>query len=486
MPPATTVMMGLEMTEQSADLLLRNCFLISMDAARTCHDRGAVAIKGNRIILAGDEDDVVPKVVADREIDAGGGVVHPGFIDTHVHFMNTARGAFPDTLKTTEMMNILRRWWDAVGEEDERAATFLNCLEMLSNGTTCFLEAGTLQFPDAAAEAAEAVGIRGVIGDPFLWDQPVSPGTHDMARAPRDLDRSLRLLGGQIKRNRTDALVRGGIVLFGLGSASDELMRAAKDIADDAGVVFTQHQSFDHHDAAADEARFGRRALLHYAEHGLIGDNCTFSHMNDLSADEASVVRQTGVSSVWCPVTSMKLGAAAARHARHLELLRTGANVSLASDGVSSGCRYDIGLQGLAALLSSRAKADDDNPLSALDVLEMATIGGARAVGLEREIGSIEPGKYADIVIRSTDLPEAQPWSDPVQALVYSCGSKSVSKVIVNGELVWDGGRPVRVDAQEIYGLAQRSHGRMMDRLGLPSRWRRSTSESRNAEVEHA
>ena len=236
------------MTEIVADLLIKNTFVISMNSERTCFERGAIAIQGKRIVLVGDEVDVLPKVIAARIIDAEGAVTHPGTVDAHVHFMNTARGAVSDTLDTGAMMNTLWRWWDAVDEEDERAATFLTCLEMLSNGTTCFLEAGTLQFPEASAEAAEAVGMRGFIGDPFLWDLPSSDDTHDMARMPRDLDRSLNLLGGQLKRNKEDALVRGCVVLFGLGSASDALMRAAKEIADQNGVIFSQHQSFDHHD----------------------------------------------------------------------------------------------------------------------------------------------------------------------------------------------------------------------------------------------
>jgi len=461
------------MTEIFADLLIKNTFVISMNSERTCFERGAIAIQGKRIVLVGDEVDVLPKVRAATIIDAEGAVTHPGFVDAHVHFMNTARGAFSDTLDTGAMMNTLWRWWDAVDEEDERAATFLTCLEMLSNGTTCFLEAGTLQFPEASAEAAEAVGMRGFIGDPFLWDLPSSDDRHDMVRMPRDLDRSLNLLGGQLKRNKEDALVRGCVVLFGLGSASDALMRAAKEVADQNGVIFSQHQSFDHHDTSEDEARLGARPMCHYADKGLIGENCTFSHMNDLNSDEVNIVQQAKMSAVWCPVTSMNLGAKAALHAKHLEMSRGGANVALASDGVSSGCRYDVGLQGLMALLSTRAKANDRTTMTALDVLELATIGGAKAVGMDSKIGSIEVGKYADIVIRTSDLPEAQPYSDPVQSLVYNSGSKSVWKVIVNGELVWEKGRPVRVEAEMIYSEAQQSHWRMMDKLGLSSRYHR-------------
>jgi 5-methylthioadenosine/S-adenosylhomocysteine deaminase len=213
--------------------------------------------------------------------------------------------------------------------------------------------------------------------------------------------------------------------------------------------------------------------MCHYADHGLLSENCTFSHMNDLTADEVAVVRQAGMSVVWCPVTSMSLGAEAAQHAHHLEMMRAGVTVSLASDGAVSGCRYDIGLQGLAALLASRAKNQSKLAFSAEDVLELATRGGAKAVGMLDKIGSIEPGKYADIVIRTTDLPEAQPITDPVQALVYSCGSKSISTVIVNGEVVWSGGQPTRVEAAMVYDLARSSRRRMWAKLSLApeSKW---------------
>jgi cytosine/adenosine deaminase-related metal-dependent hydrolase len=461
------------MSEIQADLVVRNGFVITMNDARECLERGAVAILGNKIVAVGTDRDIARTVKAKRAIDAQGGVIHPGFVDTHVHFMNTVRGAVPDSADTSIMMNTFRRWWDSVEEEDERAATLLNCIEMLSNGTTCFLEAGTLQFPDLAAEAAAETGIRGLIGDPFLWDVPTPAGTHAMTRAPRDRNRSLKLLGGQLKRNRGEPLIRGCVVLFGLGSASDELMQAAKELSDSHQVIFSQHQSFDTHDGSADEHRLGKRAMCHYADHDLVGENCTFSHMNDLTADEAEIVRHAGMSVVWCPVTSMNLGAGAAKHARHLEMLRAGVNVSLASDGAVSGCRYDIGLQGLVGLLSSRAKSENKLAFSAEDVLELATRGGAKAVGMLDQIGSTEPGKYADLVIRTTDLPEAQPITDPIQALVYSCGSKSIATVIVNGEIAWSGGQPARVEAAMVYDLARSSRRRMWAKLSLApeSKW---------------
>ena len=462
------------MKRQQVDTLIKNAFVVTMNARREMIERGAIAITGTRITAVGPTEKLAELYAPRQQLDAGGGVVHPGFIDTHVHFMNAARGAFPDTMDLSTSMNIYRRWWDGVDDEDEYASALLNSIEMLSNGTTCFLEAGTIHNPHAAAEAAERVGIRGFVGDPFLWDMPAAAGVHVMGRAPRERKRSFDLLGSQLKRNaKADSLVRGCVVLFGLGSASDELVAAAKKIADENGAIFSQHQSFGPNDAGADERRMGKRALCHFADMDVLGHNCTFSHMNDLTADEMALVRQAGMSVAWCPGTAMTLATGATVKGPHLHMHRSGVNTALASDGANSACRYDIGLQGLLALLASRERTQKRDSFAAEDVMELATINGARALGMADEIGSLEPGKRADIVVRTSDLPEAQPGVDPLQTLVYCCGSKSVSTVLVNGETVWSAGRPRRIDAGQIYDLARKSTDRMWAKLGLSrqSRW---------------
>jgi 5-methylthioadenosine/S-adenosylhomocysteine deaminase len=263
------------------------------------------------------------------------------------------------------------------------------------------------------------------------------------------------------------------VVLFGLGSATDELALAAKRVADEHGVVYTQHQSFAPADAGADQQRFGRRALLHQHEIGLLGRNCTFSHMNDLEADEVDCVVASGMSVAWCPSAAMTIGTGATIHGSHLEMLRRGVNTSLGSDGPNSSCRYDVGLQGLLTVVSAREKKKIRAAMSVENVLEMATINGARAVGAQDVLGSLEVGKHADLVVRTTDLPEAQPGVDPLQHMLYSCGSRSVSQVFVAGKLVWRDGRPTQVEAQEVFRLAQEAARRMWKKLALKAepRW---------------
>jgi 5-methylthioadenosine/S-adenosylhomocysteine deaminase len=461
-------------TQTLVDTIIANGYIVTMNRQREVFANGAIAIDRGRIRGVGKADAIAHAFSARHRVDVGGGVVHPGFIDTHVHLMNVARGAFSDIMEIGVSFNINKNWWNTVGDEDEYASALLTGFEMLGNGTTCFLEAGTIHAPEVAAEAATRLGIRAFLGDPFLWDVPLSSTVEDASRAPRSTRRSLDLLGQQLRRNKDDnALVRGCVVLFGLGSASDELALAAKQLADEHGVVFTQHQSFGPSDAGLDEQRFGERALLHFDKIGILDRNCAFSHMNDLTAEEVDAVVGSGMSIAWCPSAAMTIGTGATIHGNHLEMLRRGVNMSLGSDGPNSSCRYDVGFQGLLTIVSQREKKKSRAVMSLEDVLEMATINAARAIGAEKDLGSLEVGKHADIVLRTSDLPEAQPGVDPLQSMVYSCGSKSVSKVFVAGNLVWSAGKTTNVESAEIFGLARESARRMWKKLALKAehRW---------------
>jgi 5-methylthioadenosine/S-adenosylhomocysteine deaminase len=325
--------------------------------------------------------------------------------------------------------------------------------------------------PDAAAEAVKAVGLRGLLADPFLWDRAALPA---VKRAPANLSRSLDLLGRQLRRNIDDeARVRGYVTVYGIGTASDELQLAAKECADRAGTVFAQHQSFTRLDVEDDDARFGCHPLAHYADLGTLGRNVLFFHLNFVRDDEAAFLRQSSCSVAWCPAASMISGAGGTFNGRHLELYKQGVNIALGSDATTTGHRFDVGLQAFLAVLTAREKTQNRQTLNAEDGLEMATVNGARALGMASVIGSLEPGKRADIVVRDMDLPEANPGVDVAQSLIFSAGSKSVATVIVDGEIIIEDGRSTRVDETHVYSLARASTQRVSTRLGIPrrSRW---------------
>lgn len=458
------------------DLVIAHGYVVTMDPERRVFADGAVAVRGRDIVAVGPTAEVLTQYQPARIIDAKGGVVHPGFVECHTHITyHIARGAFGDTVSyaelgaTTELAFV-----NAMDDEAEYASTMLACLEMAGNGSTCFIEAGTAYSPAAVADAATRFGMRGLVADPFLWDAQDTEGGYNaykLERAPASTERVMRLLGNELHRNRDPhALVGGHVAIAGMGTATDELERAAKAAADAAGTVLNQHQSYYRVDAETDDRRHGKLALLHLEELGLLDDNCLFAHMNIIRDEEVAPVVQSGLSIAWCPAGSMLWGVGGTFRGRHAELYNRGVNIALGSDSANWSNRFDLGLQGYLAVMSARETTGTRTVLTAEDALAMATINGAKAVGLADRIGSLEVGKRADLVIRANDVPEAFPLTDPLLQLVYSTGSKTVHTVLIDGQVVLEGRRPTRVAAEEVFGAVQSSVKRIFERMGYTYR----------------
>lgn len=462
---------------QPVDLIVRDAYLVTMDAERRIFTDGAIAVRGHTIVAVGPARDVLPAYTAARTISAKGAAVHPGFIECHNHAtIHTARGAISDTISWEDVSaEFYVPYWNTVTDEEEHAGTLHACLEMVRNGTTTFLESGTALEPEVVASAATAVGIRTLIGDPFLWDVG---GFHSEApevkRAPATTDRALKLLGGQLWRNADpDALVRGHIAIVGMGSASDTLEIAAKQAADAAGVVLNQHQSYCWADASDDDARHGKHPLVHLEEIGVLGPNAMFAHMNILRDDEVDPVVRSGMAISWNAPASMMWGVGGATSGRHAELYHAGVTVGLGSDSSNWANSFDIGRAAVTAILAARDGRKDRGILVAEDGLTMATINGAKAICMDHLIGSLEVGKRADLVIRTDDLPEAHPTTDRIAAILYATGSKSVDTVIIDGRVVVEHGVPVLVDAEAVYRGVDAAATAVLDRMGYrkPRRW---------------
>jgi cytosine/adenosine deaminase-related metal-dependent hydrolase len=465
---------------ESCDLILRNGEVLTMDARRTVHPAGAVAVRGHTIAAVGPEAELLRRWRAPRVIDAGGALVHPGLVDAHLHInAQTCRGFFRgDTAKGGGTGPNYADWKAALQPEDEEAAAALGGLELLRHGYTAFVEPGTAFEPDAVAAAARAVGVRCTLADPYLWDDPalldVIGGLRSdslFARVPPTRKRALELLGGQLFRNRDgDGTVHGHVALYGEGTASDELMRAAKALADRDGVVLNTHVGFDLDLAAAMEARWGRPRFAHLAELGVLGRNTTFVHMNVIRDADVGPVLQSGLSIVWCPLAYLTRGTPLRQPTRIPEMRRRGANVALGTDSARQSTVGD------APFLALHLAAEVGQPLGPEEVLEMATLGAARAAGLDRLVGSLEPGKRADVVVRRSDAAELGPGIDPAHQLVAVGHGPTADTVLVNGEIVLRGGRSTRVGEAAVVAAARESAARMAARLGLrpPGGWPRA------------
>ena len=441
------------MTEP-CDILIEHGLIVTVDAERRVWADGAIAVKGGVIAGIGRSAEVAPHWTPATRIDAQGGVVHPGFIDGHYHAgLHLIRGALPDDPNAPSASlpgkpGPFARWLNALTEADERAGSRLMAVEMAMNGFTGFVEAATAFYPDVVADAATEVGIRSSVTDCMIWDQTGGePMATQVPRAPCDAAR-VKELGGQLWRNAKGGLSRGHVAVYGMGSASDALMAEAKRVADAAGSVVHQHQSFMPEDAAADAARFGKPALVHFAEAGLIGPSSVFTHMNALSEAEAEAVVASGMALVWHPGNAVYYGIAPNARSRFPGIARAGTAVAFGTDVAKAWSFGDLGIIGY---LMAREWGDY---VPAETILEMFTLGGARAMGSD-QLGRLAVGRPADIVIRRADLPEVQPGFDPVRHLVLIQRSKGVDTVICDGRVIVAGGRPVGVDLDEVIAEAR-------------------------------
>ncbi|MFO1075859.1 MAG: amidohydrolase family protein [Geminicoccaceae bacterium] len=472
------------------DLLIRHAWLITMDDRGSVYPDGAVAIGGSCILAVGADADIARAYSAPRTIDAGGAPVHPGFVECHLHAsFQIFRGALPDQLVESDAFDTFEsRFFNTVDDEEEYLSVLLACLEMVRNGTTCFLEAGTVLAPEMAARAAREVGIRAVLADAFIWDQPQgfaqgmleSPATGcsacqaqarvrtEILRAPRSRSEALERMGGELARNADpDSLVTGHVAILGLGTASEELMMAAKALADGAGVTLNLHQSYSPADTEADRRRFGKDPLVHLAETGFLARNVTFGHANHLTDAECEVLIDRGTSIAWAPAASMMWGHGGAFHGRHAELWRRGANIALGSDSANWSNDFDLWRQANLAVMAAREAHGDRRYLIAEDGIAMATRAGARAAGLEEAIGSLEPGKRADLVVHTLDRPEMVPTTDMVRNLFYASRSKSVHTVVIDGRIVLEEGRFAALDERRLLAEVRRASAGLFRRMGV-------------------
>lgn len=457
------------MNRSTCDILIRNGQVITMASERRIYRQGAVAVTGSRIVEVGADADLQHRYNARKTLDAEGGIVHPGFIDAHNHIVHTScRGVFDDVRDTDSPVNFAD-WKAGVNAEDEAAATVVAGLEMLRGGFTMFIEPGSLFHTEAAAEAVERVGLRSLFAPLYLWDRQetfdaipslVSPSL--TARAPVDLDRSLGQLDVELHRNKdSEALVRGYVFLYGLGTASPELLQAAHSCARDNNVPLFLHAGYVPGETEIYRALNGTSQLVHLQELGVLDEHTVIVHANVLDEAEEDAVRESGCQIVWCPAAFFSLGLGRIAEFKMAERHRRGVNVSLGTDAARDSTPGDTML---AAHYQSQTYED---PLSPGTLLEMQTIKAAAAAGMDAEIGSLESGKRADIVVRSARAAEAYPANNPLHLLALTMGTGSVDTVLVNGEVVFSGGHSTRVDEAEAYRAVSEAVVARADRLGI-------------------
>ena len=444
-------------------------FVLTLDGERRIIRDGSLLIRGARIEKVGKASELAGEP-ADRVLDAREMVVTPGFVNGHMHisYAHATRGIWPDDLGPQYLPNVFRLQ-AAMTPEEEHATSLLAITELLKGGTTTFLDPGSTKHLDACLAAYERAGCRIVVGEQ-VTDRPntLNLPVYGTDEAVRRMEETVARYDGAL-----DGRVRAWAMPFSQALASPELLRAAKDLADRHGTGLTLHHSVPPRTAQESVEQFGKRPVAVLEDQGILGANLLLSHTLGLDEAEVESLARTGTAVVVVPTAAIKAGNGLASAVLLPEMLARGVSVGLGTDAANNSNLVEtLRAVYLAAVLFKDGRRDV-RMVPAETALEMATIGGARALGLDAEVGSLEPGKRADLVLFDTRRAEWRTLWNPVNNLVYNADGRSVHTVIVDGRIVVEAGRPTFVDEWELIQHVQAIGASMLERTGtpVPMRW---------------
>ena len=453
----------------AADTLVVHATIVTMDAMRRVILDGAIAWKADRIVAVGKTADLERAVTAHETIDGRRFVVTPGMVNCHIHIVGEplTRGYVPDDTDFQEnVLNWLIPFHKHYTPADERLSAQLAALEMLRSGTTSFIEAGSLTAIDEAADGLDEIGIRGRIAR-RIWDQST---TH--AHPARATDESIRLLADGLERfpSGKGQRIAAWPTLIGHFVCTDELWRAAKRLSLEHGTGMTFHMSPAPGDVDWYTGKFNRRPVEHLADLGVLGPNVVITHLVHVDDSEIGLLAETGTSVAHCPTTALKVAYGITQVGKFPEMVAAGINVGIGTDGNNASNYSDLmRATYLVAGLFKDARRDP-TIFPAEQAYEMATLNGAKAMGLQDEIGSLEAGKKADLVFHDTNRPEWRPLLNVANQLVWSADGRGVHSVWVDGKRVVDNYRCTTIDEERFYAQVQESAEKIVARSGLPDK----------------
>lgn len=456
--------------------------VITMDDARRVISDGAVAVAGDSIVAVGKSDDVIARFPELQVHDYSRHIVAPGLIDTHVH---QSQAFFRGVGERNERSDGFHEWLyrltlpmeGAMTPADGAASASLCILEMLKSGTTSFLECMTSENHgfDGIAQVCVDSGIRAALGK-VVMDVPAA--YRDKVGWPMSawFDPHETIASTLAAHDKWNGAANGRIqVWFGCRTADDsanpDLYRQVAKIAKERGMRLTIH----HSELASDNAyaqSLGYRSHMEYGvDLGIVAPNAVLAHCTAADAEDVQLLAKAGASvstnaannavSAWGPTPVV-------------DMLAAGVNVALGCDGTAGDANMDL-LRDLRVVCQiARTHSKNRNSLRAETVLEMATIHGARALGIADKVGSLEVGKRADLITIDTDVPHLTPIWNPVATMVFATQGADVHTVVVDGKIVVRDHRILTMDEEAIVADARRRMPEIAARANVPAmrpRW---------------
>jgi len=441
------------------DLLIKNGLIVTMDEDRRILKDGSLAVENGRITAVGRGIKLREK--PEEVIDAKGKIVMPGLICSHTHLYGMLlRGAPLKIEPPTDFSQILQRvWWpmdEAMTRDDAHASALIACLEFIKTGTTLF--ADTYSGPnsiigvlDKIADAVDKSGIRGIIAFEATERRTHAEG----AKGVKENERFIK----KVKKERMRR-VRGMFSIHASFTVSDELIRYVRDLASQYKVPVTIHTSEGLIDPLHNCEKYGKRTVERLRDVGLLGSDVVLAHCVNVNDDELEIIKSTGAKVAHNPMSNMLNAVGVAPVPK---MLKMGIQVGLGNDGYI----FD-GFENIrAAFLLHKVALRDPRMISPVEVLEMATIRGAELYGLGNELGSLEPGKLADVIIVNPSIaPTPLRPESVVGHIVNTVDGDDVETVIVGGNVVMRNRKVLTMDECEVVKTSRKSSEKLWTKLG--------------------
>lgn len=437
-------------------ILIKNGTIVTTDQKNSIV-RGDVLIRDGRIVeVARAIDDTVNDV-----IEANGCAVLPGFVQTHIHLCQTLFRGAADDLSLIDWLK--ERIWpmEAAHTIDSiRASAQVGIAEMIKGGTTCALTMETVRHTEEVLRVVEQTGFRATVGKCMMDKGDGVPAElHEETR--KSIDESLALI--RKWHGQADGRIRCCFAPRFAISCTHDLLTEVAGLAKQYDVMIHTHASENKSECEIVEGETGKRNIMYLDSVGITGPHVLLAHCVHLDTEEMETLMQTKTNVAHCPSSNLKLGSGLARVA---EMLARKIPVSLGADGAPCNNRLDMFTEmRTAALLQKLAHGPEVLP--AARVLRMATIDGARALGLEQEIGSIEAGKRADVTVVELNQLHSIPSPDVVSALVYSAQASDVRTTIIDGRLVMRDRQLLTLNEANVIDEANREAGELARRARL-------------------
>ena len=442
--------------QERVDLLVTDGIVVSMDGARAIYQDGSVAVRGDSVVAVGPRSAMERRFKGAQVIDAHGGLVLPGFINGHTHApMTLFRGLVADvTLNDWLYKYIFPAEAKNVNEDFVRWGTRLAAAEQIRAGVTTF--ADMYYFEDAVAEETKAAGMRGVLGE--TWIDFPAPDNKSKAGMVASTEKFL-------KRWQGDPLIQAAVAPHSIYTCSKQTLVDAAALARKYHAPILMHVAEMKKEWEDSEKANGMSPVGYLDKMGVLGPDLVAAHCIFVDEADRKVLAERGVGCVHNPSSNMMLSSGVSPVP---EMRAAGVAVGLGTDG-PAGSNNDLNLMeeiDLAAKLAKISKMDP-RALSAKSVVEMATIDGARALHREKDIGSIEAGKKADLVVISLDQPNGVPMYQIYTQIAYSLKGSDVETVVIGGKVVMRDRKLLTVDEPRVLEKA-REYGTSVKRsLGI-------------------